>query len=99
MPRYTCPHLLKSPAANDFDYPTTVPFPNRTMRLVDGIDLFAPEGGPEQLGFIRSTTPHYDPAAWFFKAHFLKTPSGPARLGWSHIIQLPRKVEPSAVGG
>jgi 3-hydroxymyristoyl/3-hydroxydecanoyl-(acyl carrier protein) dehydratase len=68
-------------------FPDISPFPDGTMRMVDRIDVFAPAGGPQGLGFIRGTT-QVDPAAWFFRAHFHQDPVWPGSLGLESFLQL-----------
>jgi 3-hydroxymyristoyl/3-hydroxydecanoyl-(acyl carrier protein) dehydratase len=68
-------------------YPIEPPFPEKKMRMVDHIDLFIPEGGPNRLGFIRGSK-KVDPDEWFFKAHFYQDPVTPGSLGVEAFIQL-----------
>ena len=68
-------------------YPSKPPFPEEKMRMVDRIDLFVPDGGPNGLGFIRGSK-RVDPDEWFFKAHFYQDPVTPGSLGVEAIIQL-----------
>ncbi len=70
-----------------FAYPDTAPYPGDMMRMIDDISLFDPQGGPQDLGFIRGTT-QVDPEAWFFKAHFHEDPVWPGSLGLESFIQL-----------
>jgi 3-hydroxymyristoyl/3-hydroxydecanoyl-(acyl carrier protein) dehydratase len=55
--------------------------------MVDCIDLFIPDGGPEGLGFITGTK-KVDPEEWFFKAHFFQDPVWPGSLGLESFLQL-----------
>ena len=57
------------------------------MRMINRIDLFIPEGGPNRLGFIRGSK-KVDPNEWFFKAHFYQDPVTPGSLGLEAFIQL-----------
>ena len=68
-------------------YPTQPPFPEKKLRMVDRIDLFAPDGGPKALGFIRGSK-KVNPDEWFFKAHFYQDPVMPGSLGVEAFIQL-----------
>jgi 3-hydroxymyristoyl/3-hydroxydecanoyl-(acyl carrier protein) dehydratase len=70
-----------------FDLPDAAPFPDATMRMVQRIDHFDPQGGPHGLGFIEGSTP-VDPDAWFFKAHFFQDPVWPGSLGLESFLQL-----------
>jgi acyl transferase domain-containing protein/3-hydroxymyristoyl/3-hydroxydecanoyl-(acyl carrier protein) dehydratase len=70
-----------------FDYPTEAPFPEQKMRMIDSIDLFVADGGPEGLGFIRGSKV-VDPGEWFFKAHFYQDPVCPGSLGLESFLQL-----------
>ena len=70
-----------------FDYPHDAPFPERKLRMIDTITLFAPQGGPKGLGFIRGTK-QVDPEEWFFQAHFYQDPVCPGSLGLESFLQL-----------
>jgi len=70
-----------------FSYPTTAPFPETQLRMVDEIDLFVADGGPQGLGYIRGTK-KVDPGEWFFKAHFYQDPVCPGSLGLESFLQL-----------
>ncbi|MEE8495367.1 MAG: beta-ketoacyl synthase N-terminal-like domain-containing protein [Xanthomonadales bacterium] len=70
-----------------FSYPQLAPYPDRMMRMVQEVELFDPEGGQHELGFIRGTT-RVDADAWFFKAHFYQDPVWPGSLGLESLIQL-----------
>lgn len=70
-----------------FGYPSEAPFPERKMRMIDTIALFAPQGGPKGLGFIRGTK-QVDPEEWFFQAHFYQDPVCPGSLGLESFLQL-----------
>ena len=70
-----------------FPYPEHAPYPDQMMRMVHDVELFDPEGGKHQLGFIRGTS-KVDPDAWFFKAHFYQDPVWPGSLGLESLIQL-----------
>ena len=70
-----------------FAYPTDAPFPDTQLRMIDHIDLFAPDGGPQGLGFVRGTKA-VAPDEWFFKAHFYQDPVCPGSLGLESLAQL-----------
>jgi acyl transferase domain-containing protein/3-hydroxymyristoyl/3-hydroxydecanoyl-(acyl carrier protein) dehydratase len=70
-----------------FDYPSEAPFPETKMRMLDNIDLFVADGGPEGLGYIRGSKA-VDPAEWFFDAHFYQDPVCPGSLGLESFLQL-----------
>jgi 3-hydroxymyristoyl/3-hydroxydecanoyl-(acyl carrier protein) dehydratase len=57
------------------------------MRMLDRIDLFAPDGGPAGLGFIEGSK-EVERGAWFFKAHFYQDPVWPGSLGLEAFLQL-----------
>ena len=61
--------------------------PARALRMVDEIDLFVPDGGPNGLGFIRGVKA-VDPGEWFFAAHFYQDPVCPGSLGSESFLQL-----------
>jgi 3-hydroxymyristoyl/3-hydroxydecanoyl-(acyl carrier protein) dehydratase len=70
-----------------YPYPAEAPFPDRTWRMLDAIDLSLPDGGPQGLGFYRGSIP-VDPSAWFFQAHFHQDPVWPGSLGLESFLQL-----------
>ena len=57
------------------------------LRMIDRIDLWMPDGGPNGLGFIRGSKT-VDPNEWFFEAHFLGDPVWPGSLGLEAFLQL-----------
>ncbi len=61
--------------------------PAKALRMIDRIDLYIPNGGPEGLGFIRGVK-DVDPREWFFKAHFYQDPVCPGSLGIESFLQL-----------
>lgn len=73
--------------AGQFDYPQEGPFPATRLRMIDRVELFVKDGGPQQLGFIRGTK-QVDPAEWFFEAHFYQDPVCPGSLGLESFQQL-----------
>jgi acyl transferase domain-containing protein/3-hydroxymyristoyl/3-hydroxydecanoyl-(acyl carrier protein) dehydratase len=70
-----------------FDYPTAAPFPDRQLRMIDRINCYLPDGGPQGLGFIEGSKT-IDPDEWFFKAHFYQDPVWPGSLGLEAFLQL-----------
>jgi 3-hydroxymyristoyl/3-hydroxydecanoyl-(acyl carrier protein) dehydratase len=70
-----------------FEYPTSPPFPDSMLRMIDRIELWTPDGGPRGLGFIRGDK-DVDPDEWFFQAHFLADPVWPGSLGLEAFLQL-----------
>jgi 3-hydroxymyristoyl/3-hydroxydecanoyl-(acyl carrier protein) dehydratase len=79
-------------------YPQEAPFPDGRLRMVDRIDLYAPEGGPHELGYVRAAK-EVDPGEWFFKAHFYQDPVCPGSLGLESFVQLLRFVAIRRWGG
>ncbi len=61
--------------------------PAHALRMVDEIELFVPNGGPNGLGFIRGVK-QVDPHEWFFAAHFYQDPVCPGSLGLESFLQL-----------
>ncbi len=57
------------------------------MRMIDRVELFIADGGPDKLGFIRGSKV-VDPDEWFFKAHFYQDPVCPGSLGLESFLQL-----------
>jgi 3-hydroxymyristoyl/3-hydroxydecanoyl-(acyl carrier protein) dehydratase len=83
---------LMMPTANETHawkglLPTSAPFPDDMLRMVDTIDWCSDRGGPKGLGSVsgRATV---NPAAWFFKAHFHQDPVWPGSLGLESFLQL-----------
>lgn len=70
-----------------FPYPQNPPYADSMLRMVDQIDLFVTDGGPQQLGYIRGSK-EVDPDEWFFKAHFYQDPVCPGSLGLESFLQL-----------
>jgi pimeloyl-ACP methyl ester carboxylesterase/3-hydroxymyristoyl/3-hydroxydecanoyl-(acyl carrier protein) dehydratase len=54
--------------------------PAKALLMIDGIDAYLPDGGPDGLGYIRGIK-RVDPDEWFFKAHFYQDPVCPGSLG------------------
>ena len=73
--------------ARSFDYPTTAPFPDTMLRMIDRIEAFVPDGGPNGLGFLQGAKA-VDPSEWFFRAHFYQDPVIPGSLGLESLLQL-----------
>ena len=61
--------------------------PSKALRMIDRIDLYVPDGGPNGLGSIRGVK-EVDPSEWFFKAHFYQDPVCPGSLGVESFLQL-----------
>lgn len=68
-------------------YPDAAPFPEKKLAMIDRIELFVPDGGPNGLGYIRGIK-DVDPDEWFFKAHFYEDPVTPGSLGLESFLQL-----------
>ncbi|MEE2885872.1 MAG: beta-ketoacyl synthase N-terminal-like domain-containing protein, partial [Planctomycetota bacterium] len=73
--------------AETFEVPRVAPFADETMRMVDYIDIYVPDGGPDGLGFVRGTI-DVDPSMWFFDAHFYQDPVWPGSLGLEAFLQV-----------
>jgi acyl transferase domain-containing protein/3-hydroxymyristoyl/3-hydroxydecanoyl-(acyl carrier protein) dehydratase len=73
--------------ARSFDFPQGGLFPGPRMRMIDRVEMFVPDGGPNRLGFIRGIK-RVDPEEWFFKAHFFQDPVCPGSLGLESFLQL-----------
>ena len=61
--------------------------PGKALRMIDEVEIFVSDGGPNGLGFIRGMK-IVDPEEWFFKAHFYQDPVCPGSLGIESFIQL-----------
>jgi PfaB family protein len=68
-------------------YPNAAPFPEQKLAMIDRIELFVPDGGPNGLGYIRGIK-DVNPDEWFFKAHFYEDPVTPGSLGLESFLQL-----------
>jgi PfaB family protein len=68
-------------------YPEQAPFPEKQLRMIDRIEMFIPDGGPQGIGYIRGVK-DVDPDEWFFKAHFYEDPVTPGSLGLESFLQL-----------
>jgi 3-hydroxymyristoyl/3-hydroxydecanoyl-(acyl carrier protein) dehydratase len=73
--------------AKSFPLPDLAPFPDRRWRMVERVDAYIADGGPNGLGFIEGSG-EVDPSAWFFEAHFLDDPVWPGSLGLESLLQL-----------
>lgn len=81
------PDAAELSRAKSLPYPTTAPFADTMMRLVDEIPVFIADGGPQRLGFIRGTK-RVVAEEWFFLAHFYQDPVVPGSLGLESFLQL-----------
>jgi 3-hydroxymyristoyl/3-hydroxydecanoyl-(acyl carrier protein) dehydratase len=81
------PTFSEQSRGEQFVYPDEAPFPETKLRMVDTIDLYVDDGGPDRLGYIRGLK-HVDPQEWFFKAHFYQDPVCPGSLGLESFLQL-----------
>ena len=70
-----------------FPFPRAAPLPDDRFRMMDDVEVYAPNGGPHGLGFIRAVK-QVDPEEWFFKAHFYQDPVWPGSLGLEAFLQL-----------
>jgi PfaB family protein len=76
-----------SPDDPDAHPAPSLSMPAKALRMIDRIDVYVPDGGPEGLGFIRGVK-DVDPREWFFKAHFYQDPVCPGSLGIESFLQL-----------
>ena len=81
------PSPAETERGRSLPYPETAPFPEKRLRMIDSIELFVPDGGPQGLGYIRGIK-NVDPDEWFFKAHFYEDPVTPGSLGLESFLQL-----------
>jgi hypothetical protein len=79
------PHTPDDPNAATFS--SSLAMPARAIRMIDRIEIYLPDGGPQGLGFIRGSK-RVDPDEWFFKAHFFQDPVCPGSLGIESFLQL-----------
>ncbi len=73
--------------SRSLSYPEAAPFPEKRLRMIDRVELFVPDGGPDGLGFVRGIK-EVDPGEWFFLAHFFEDPVTPGSLGLESFLQL-----------
>jgi PfaB family protein len=69
------------------DTAPSLTLPAKALRMIDRIDIFIPNGGPQGLGYLRGIK-NVDPDEWFFKAHFFQDPVCPGSLGIESFLQL-----------
>ncbi len=69
------------------DPAASLAMPAKALRMIDRVDAFVPNGGPQGLGYIRGVK-KVDPDEWFFKAHFFQDPVCPGSLGIESFLQL-----------
>ncbi len=81
------PTAAEAERSRSLSYPETAPFPEKQLRMIDRIELFVPDGGPNGIGYIRGVK-DVDPDEWFFKAHFFEDPVTPGSLGLESFLQL-----------
>jgi acyl transferase domain-containing protein/3-hydroxymyristoyl/3-hydroxydecanoyl-(acyl carrier protein) dehydratase len=81
------PSTAEVARAEQFEYPSEAPFPEQKMRMIDRLELFISDGGPDGLGFLRGSKA-VDPEEWFFEAHFYEDPVCPGSLGLESLLQL-----------
>jgi acyl transferase domain-containing protein/3-hydroxymyristoyl/3-hydroxydecanoyl-(acyl carrier protein) dehydratase len=82
------PHVpIREEVGRRVIHPEHAPFPDTMLRMIDGINIYQPDGGPEKLGFIQGSK-RIDPEEWFFKAHFHQDPVWPGSLGLEALLQL-----------
>jgi PfaB family protein len=79
------------PGESDIDpdrvFPGFAAMPAKALLMIDKIQIFPPDCGPSELGFIRGIK-QIDIDEWFFKAHFYQDPVCPGSLGVESFIQL-----------
>lgn len=81
------PTAEEAARGESFAYPQEPPYPGTQLRMVDQIDLYVPDGGPQGLGFIHGSK-IVNPQEWFFQAHFYQDPVWPGSLGLEAFLQL-----------
>lgn len=69
------------------NFPESLSMPAKALKMIDKIDIYLPDGGPDGLGFIRGSK-QVNPDEWYFKAHFLNDPVIPGSLGIESFLQL-----------
>ncbi|CAN2045330.1 3-hydroxyacyl-(acyl-carrier protein) dehydratase / trans-2-decenoyl-(acyl-carrier protein) isomerase [Candidatus Magnetomoraceae bacterium gMMP-1] len=79
------PDDCKNFPAIALDSPSAMP--SNALRMIDKIEIYIPDGGPHNLGFIKGIK-KVNPDEWFFKAHFFQDPVCPGSLGIESFLQL-----------
>lgn len=67
--------------------PKGMKMPGKALCMIDGVDIYCPDGGGHGLGYIRGYKV-VDENEWFFKAHFYQDPVCPGSLGIESFLQL-----------
>ncbi|MEE4358552.1 MAG: hypothetical protein V2I97_18925, partial [Desulfococcaceae bacterium] len=75
------------PHDSGFSPAPSLSMPAKSLRMIDKIEIWVPDGGPQGLGFIRGIKT-VDVSEWFFHAHFFQDPVCPGSLGLESFIQL-----------
>ena len=70
-----------------FALPDAAPYPDAMLRMIDEVEVLAPDGGAHGLGYARGVAA-VRPDAWFFKAHFYQDPVWPGSLGLESLLQV-----------
>jgi 3-hydroxymyristoyl/3-hydroxydecanoyl-(acyl carrier protein) dehydratase len=83
----TAPKTPDEAPAGGLFKPKGMIMPGKALRMIDGVDIYCPDGGPHGLGYIRGYK-IVDPREWFFKAHFFQDPVCPGSLGIESFLQL-----------
>ena len=81
------PSEAETARGRSLDYPTNAPFPDKQLQMIDRIELYVADGGPNGLGYLQGIK-QVDPDEWFFKAHFYEDPVTPGSLGLESFQQL-----------
>lgn len=81
------PTAAEEQKAVTLPYPLEQPYPDDRLRMIDRIDCWIADGGPNRLGYLRGVK-QVDPDEWFFKAHFYEDPVTPGSLGLESFLQL-----------
>ncbi|MGD8837854.1 MAG: hypothetical protein PVJ19_23145, partial [Desulfobacteraceae bacterium] len=83
----TAPKTPDDAPTDELLEPKGMVMPGKALRMIDGVDIYCPDGGPHGLGYIRGYK-IVDPQEWFFKAHFFQDPVCPGSLGIESFLQL-----------
>lgn len=76
-----------NPEDRQQDAGTSACMPGQAFLMIDEVDLYVPDGGPNGLGYMHGIKA-VDPAEWFFQAHFYQDPVCPGSLGLEAFLQL-----------
>ncbi len=85
--RFYAPSDAEKARALSFPYPREAPYPGERLRMIDEVEMYIADGGPQGLGYLLANK-RVDAEEWFFRAHFHQDPVCPGSLGLESFLQL-----------